>query len=97
MWSNANFVHRYICEICNSGSRKKYSGKKVLRYGYFKTLLRYGYAVQDGDTGNDFNQQEQSNGDEVPMHDDCANDVKCKKFPKSWKSLLFESFIISVI
>merc|ERR1712088_191973 len=26
---------------------------------------RYGYAVQDGDTGNDFNQQEQSNGDEI--------------------------------
>ena len=30
-------------------------------------ILRYGYAVQDGDTGNDFNQQEQSNGDEVLM------------------------------
>ena len=30
-------------------------------------ILRYGYAVQDGDTGNDFNQQEQSNGDEVTI------------------------------
>ena len=31
--------------------------------------LRYGYAVQDGETGNDFNQQEQSNGDEVIIDD----------------------------
>ena len=44
-----------VCFLNNSSSH----------YHFHIYLPRYGYAVQDGETGNDFNQQEQSNGDEV--------------------------------
>ena len=57
--------YEYAIEILSYGYALKIKTFSDMDMPLRLNLLRYGYAVQDGETGNDFNQQEQSNGDEV--------------------------------